>query len=507
MSTFLQRSGVSVLSFALVAGAAAGQERHSEQPAGGGELPAASEPLYYETTSTALRAVEEHVRSLAFSPDGTRLAVGHGRWDTSGTVRVWDLTTNREIKSWTLVRGVASVVISPDGQWLAYCAWDNRLRILDLATLEPRHDAHIGPRIARLAFSPDSRQLAYASEDGVLKTLDPATGKELRSFGNELHRLQWVAFSGDGQRLAVGGGSFENPSFGRVTVFNAATGEQISTIGNDLKRPVMSLAWSPDGTALLTSSNDAVARVWDAASGELKKTLGGHRSGLEASDVSPDGQIGLTSSGDGTIRLWHVESGNTLAAFAAHQGGAIAARFSPDGTLIASGGNDKLVKLWHVETRQQVALLQAGSAQSDPPQPVLALAVSRDGRSVATAAEDGAIRLRDASSGEVRRTLTGHGDAVLALDFSPDGRWLASAGYDLTVRLWDVAGGTQHRVYEGHDQWVYAVAFSPDGDEVASSDFGGSIHMWNVEHANAVRRFEGHRGPVRALAFTPDGAR
>ena len=103
------------------------------------------------------------------------------------------------------------------------------------------------------------------------------------------------------------------------------------------------------------------------------------------------------------------------------------------------------------------------SSAGKPRSPVLAVAFSPDGRTLATAGEDSAIVLRDPATGAARARLEGHADAVTCLAFSPDGSTLASGGYDKTVRLWDAATGRPRAMLRGHAHWVFALAFSPDG--------------------------------------------
>src|SRR5262249_11216372 len=105
----------------------------------------------------------------------------------------------------------------------------------------------------------------------------------------------------------------------------------------------------------------------------------------------------------------------------------------------------------------------------------------RDSKGLALGSSAGAVRIHDAVSGEVRRTLTGHRRTAQCLAVSPDGEVLASGGYDGTVRLWDVATGQERLGATGHSKVVYALAFSPDGKKLASaSAFGpaGEIMLW-----------------------------
>ena len=184
-----------------------------------------------------------------------------------------------------------------------------------------------------------------------------------------------------------------------------------------------------------------------------------------------------------------------------------AVAFSPDGRMLASAGNDKAVRLWYLATGENVGTL-TGHADV-----VRAVAFSPDGQLLASAGDDKAVRLWYLGTGQILRALTGHtglGSRVSAVAFSPDGRMLASGGGDKTVRLWDVATGQTVRVLTGHSGRILGVeglAFSPDGRMLASGGGDKTVRLWHVATGQTVRVLTGHSGTagVWAVAFGPDG--
>ena len=145
-----------------------------------------------------------------------------------------------------------------------------------------------------------------------------------------------------------------------------------------------------------------------------------------------------------------------------------------------------------------------------PREPVLAYAVSPDGRTVVSGDSGGKITLWRLDTEEAR-TLEGHMGPVRALSVSPDGRTVVSGGQDRTIRLWNSrTGGLQNR-FKNTGWWVLgrvcSVAVSPDGRMVVSGDSGGKITLWQTETGGKIRTLEGHMGPVRSVAVSPDGRR
>ncbi|MEH1919359.1 trypsin-like peptidase domain-containing protein [Nostoc sp.] len=171
---------------------------------------------------------------------------------------------------------------------------------------------------------------------------------------------------------------------------------------------------------------------------------------------------------------------------------------SPDGRTLASGSYDDTIKIWNISTGQEIRTLNGHSGS------VNSVAFSPDGRTLASGSDE-TIKIWNIATGQEIRTLNGHSSSsIRSVAISPDGRTLASSSYDETIKIWNIATGQEIRTLTGHFYIVNSVAISPDGRTLASGSYDDTIKIWNIATGQEIRTLEGDY-TVNSVAFSPDG--
>ncbi len=502
-------------------------------------------------------AAQSPLDALAISKDGKRFATGG--WD--GTARIWDRESGQALQ--TLKHGgeyVHAVAFSPDGQFLATGGNDAAgfIQVWDIATglrvkvLKGHEDA-----VLSIAYSKDGSRLLSSSYDKTARLWDVASGKEVRKFAGHTWWVWSAAFSADERRVVTSGqdgtaivwdvGSDKrSPAFTghRGPVFSAAfspDGRQVVTAGYDRRV----LAWSPDDVKPFDYKNLAEGSVVPPAN---FRAFDGHTDAVRSVGFSPDGSLLLSSSQDNTVRVWDFEAAQALKTFRGHGGRVQAAAFLSDGRRILSAAHDSTVREWSIAGYEEIRTLK-GRVLDGHADAVLAAAYSQDQTQVITASRDRTARTWNALTGEPGLTLAeGHAYLASTAVFFPGGRrlltaavdntariwdvgtggqlfrldrsgrsaaatlshhakWIATGGDDKSAQLWDASNGRRLKKFEAHLAEVTAVAFSPDDRLLATGDTKGRVKLWNIDEGRVVAKLDGHSRRISAIAFLSDGSR
>jgi WD40 repeat protein/serine/threonine protein kinase len=392
--------------------------------------------LWDTATGRGIRSLQGHtgeVRSLAFGPDGTRLASG----SSDNTVRLWDTTTGKELACFRGHRSfVQSVAFSPDGQWIASAGGEGVVRLWDVlhsgepVTLRGRG----GEYPSDLSFSPDGQHLYYFSgfshggtPEGI-KGWDWRSAKQVLAFPGSAGWLTGMAMSPDGKCIASADKN------GNITLWDASSGRRLHRWAARTG-PIHSLAYSPDGKALAYTSGDQVT-VIDAETRRELNSFQGSGSALYSLAFSAD-NARIAAAAQDQVLVWDWATGQILFSFAANT------------------YDDRMAAFGRI------------------------LALSSDGK--LAAADKNRISIRDALTGREILNLPGHSGRIVCLAFSPDGRRLASgSSADYDVKLWDTTTGAEMLALRCEPSEPLCLAFSPDGDRLASSSNDGDVKIWDA---------------------------
>jgi WD40 repeat protein len=473
-----------------------------------------------------LKGLRGPITVAAFSPDDRSVAAGG--WDK--TVRLVDVVTGAE--TFTLKGHTATVIglaFSPDGNTLSsiseedkilagpnsylghqkpeVIAWDLRSGTHRLV-IQAEDDV---PIITALCISPDGNTLATGHQDGSVALWDPRTWERRGWLRAGQLPILALEFSPDGKRLAGGtgriGSFLDAGTPGVVNIWEAEDWKERAVLRGH-KGMVYSLAFSPDGAALVSSSGyddgevmaPGEAILWDVVTGRSRNLFNEHDNAAFAVAFSPDGKQFAVATRSG-VHLLAADTGDDRLLQKSESTSSARVDFSPDGKTLAVADERGPVRLLDANTGRQIAALDARGP----------LAFSPDGQTLATTSPDlSAASLWALPARTEARTLRGHSGPIHCLAFSRDGATLATGGEDKSVKLWDRVSGKDQATMDGHLYPVHAVAFSLDGTLLAAGtgsrpNAPGEFRLWDLRGRTVVKTVPEPAGPVLALAFSPDG--
>lgn len=303
--------------------------------------------------------------------------------------------------------------------------------------------------------------------------------------------IKSAQFSPDGSKIVT---ASEDSS---ARLWEAPTGKLVATLAGH-EAAVNSAQFSPGGGKIVTSSDDRTARLWDALTGKELAVLRGHLGQVTSAEFSPDGSKIVTASQDGTARIWDGTIGVPLAVLSGHQNFLFGAVFSSDGKKVLTWSYDHTARLWDVSAGKELLKL-------DEPSLALSAAISPDDSKIVTGEVDGTISFWDSTTGTALPSLTGHSGTIRGLKFSHDGRKLLSASDDYTARVWDLAKAETVSLFKGHSTWVKTAEFSPDDSRIVTASDDSTARLWDAGTGEELAILRAHAGRVASAEFSPDG--
>jgi len=272
---------------------------------------------------------------------------------------------------------------------------------------------------------------------------------------------------------------------------------------------VYGVAWSPDGQRIVSACAQERAQVWEVSDGKTRVTY--LQQGLQQVAWLPDGAR-IATAGDNTVQIWDATTGAHVLTYSGHTDHIRALALSPDGRHVATGGHDNTAQVWEAATGR---LLFTYTGHGDW---ILSLAWSPDGRYIASAGDEGVVRIWEAATGASVCAYYGHAQLpgglgppnrsdsrIGTLAWSPDGTRIVS-GSLLLVQVWEAMTGTTLLTYRDQPGHRGPVAWSPDGERIASAEgWPGVIQIWDPSTGETTDSCVGHASYIFALAWSPDG--
>lgn len=443
--------------------------------------------------SARLLSPKSQAITVSWSPDSSRLAGSY----SNNTIQVWDVVSGGNSITVETSSYAASLAWSPDGNYLAIGSGDKIVRIWHapsektISRLEGHSDT-----VGALAWSPDGRQIASGSSDKTVRIWDVTTQKAVVKLqGHSGVSVVSLAWAPDGTRLISVGGE--------VIIWDVASGRMLATLKGSFGLYDRAI-WPTVGPRLATVSSRLSVRVLDVESQVEIASLQGHTTEVERLTWSPDARQ-LASVGE-NVRLWDISSGGILSSIPDHISDVYCLAWSPDGKQIASGSQNGAIYLWDSVRGKMVTTLV-------PIEPRWAdcIAWSPTGHLLASAHKgfsNSQVYIWDVKTGQVLkqlkpRTMTGE---TLVLTWSPDGSQL-TAGTQYTVDVWDaVSGHCISSVKYDRTMTAQCADWFPGRKWLAiGSEYDGTVQIWDIGSNTMYAEFTSHTKDVRSLAWSPDG--
>jgi WD40 repeat protein len=475
-----------------------------------------------------------------------RLAAGWPAPESDRLIRIWSVPEGKLLRSWEPpVKDLAQAAFAPDDRSLVVSYWNSEPVRIDLQTGKEVGRFRGFPSRCGVAFSPDGKTLATGCGLAPMYSLhfssaisqwDLATARCLPASADPVADFSQLRFDDGGKLLWVCSNEFQAidwlsgrvvqqitvphqrtglplclaPDRSRLAGLNAAYRMAVWDVasGKELCALPLKYGWwhtpafSADGRVLYTSGAEGQLQAWDSGTGKERPFTGAKPAHFKPLAVSPDGRwlagpdapgLGLTKGLEADkIAVWDVAANYHFYRLGHEQlGNTVALAFTPDGNTLAAVGHTwatgdqretGALVVWDLVTgKERVAV----TGMADHP---MAVVLSADGRTVATANADNTVCLRETATGKERVRFAGHQRPVAALAFSPDGKLLATASTDAPAFIWDVEGR--------YGQPPSAEPFS-DGDRVRLWD--GLASADAAMAFAAMRQLLARPGPAVAL--------
>ncbi|TWT93296.1 nSTAND1 domain-containing NTPase [Stieleria varia] len=497
------------------------------------------------------------IKCVAYSPDGQKICVGH----IDGKL---ELQHTSDYRQQVLAPGVSlgiyprslPIGVYPNAINSAEFSADSKRLVSGNASgviqmwkfdgvdveVEPQSLQSSGAAVQDIQFSADGESVVWVSDDGRLSRIDLSNPTEPTILADDIEDVRSLAVSPRGSLIATGGS--------HLIIWDTSKpdtpGVAMRSVSGLHKDTITCLAFTSDGSRLVSGSVDQTVKVWDVTTRDLVQTFTGHHCVVTDLCVTPDGMKIFSSGTDGRIKTWPVDpepptmlttgalrfikpidngfvaiGGYPQTAFTYKNQRQLFPQAIPEFVVDIDIQNDSSRWFFSTNTGSLTRLNQSWRREGEM-HDGKSIASTPAGPLVAMTLSSGEIEILQSDDGKSIRRLSGHKDFTGDIEFSDDGRQLVSVGGD-GIKVWNVSTGELRQTIDltslvadsprqslptsSSEYFPCQVAFTRDSKQIiAALGYGLGMSLWDIDQASLKFRFDGADN-IDFFAMNPDGTR
>ena len=442
---------------------------------------------------------------LVVTPDGKRLVTIAG-----DNITVWHVPTGQVVRSLEAAKDhLQDVAITSNGKHALTAGWNKKLTYWDIETGERvwSKEGH-SDDIEFVEMTADGQMAITGSLDQSLICWKVASGEEGKHLKGHEHPVVAGAASADG-RYAISGDTEANLILWDLEDGSRIYKFQIDRNKDKILRAITALRLSPDAklAAIATGYQDSGAidyfgpdrggrlLLWDLEAEKSIREFTGHSLPVNDLAFSSDGSLLLSASSDKTVKLWSVQTGHCRRTLVGHSRSVEAVSFADQDRFAISGGFEGNAILWDIEGAESTNASGEPAPRKGHSLWVRSADMSADGTVAVTSSDDNKVILWDAKACRPSRTLDGHGAPVTTVKLSTDASLAISGDDSGKIFVWDTKTGQPVREFETNKGRIHAVNISPDGSIAYSGAMFSWLAMWDLQTYELLHAFR-HAGEL-----------
>lgn len=453
---------------------------------------------------TEIQAHDDEVLCCAFSPDDHLLAT---------------CSSDRKVKVWNVERAMLLRMFEEEHEeQVNHCQFTNTKQRLLLATCS--NDKFLNVKLWNLnkpssqntmfghfepvnhcCFSPDDSYVSTSSNDGTVKLFQVSSANEWKTVNvrdmftesdEEEVFVKCSTWTADGKRIICAARN-------AALVFDVETSDMLLDIRTNRLSTVQYCHACPTSNLLAIAFSNYAVELWDLEAEKKVADCSGHLSWVQRVQFSPDGSQLLSCSDDQTVRLWETKKVHTSSAVCLKRDSDVL--FNDEDIVVSAADNCNRLQVR--DGRTGSVLFQSEEKSSR----IRCTCLCRQPSAVVLGQEDGTVQVLEVPSGKPLATLRGHTATVLHCQFSQNGQTLITSSEDTTIRVWRWQSG-ECKVLQGHKEQVRGFSLlssSPADTRLLSWSYDNTVKMWDIESGEKLQDIEAHQGAILSCHVSPDG--